>query len=462
MSIANSKAANLKLETGNLKRSRLRRDQSGSISVASLFALLFLTMLLGMVINVGRQVDNKIKLQTAADASTYSGGVVLARGMNSLAFTNHMLCEVLALTAVMREGRDRHADPMVPDILAAWDNLIPIFSLTGFKKFDDLGPHIAHKTPLERKMVETYGDWMAASSDVVLPILEEILAEQLIPEFQREVVAATPALAQTAAARIAEAHAGNRSPSDVPRGPIVGVLWRTIAEPVGGTGEVMRGTLPAVDPTMDTSPNAAQYREQALLARNRLARHYLDLWNRELMQPFDQYAKMSQFGRLWRGFTCGQLTRLLEENANRNFPHLIRESDSLDQNAGLDQDFMFVGVAYRRKVQPTMLRLFTDSLNSDNQAFTQGMLFVPRKRPIAARWIENPPDSGWYFVKTNSPARWDLWSEDWSFQLVPATSTSVLAILQTPPQTPYAAAGALQLPNLQSITTTDIRRLTTH
>src|SRR5262245_12855299 len=120
--------------TQNLKN--LHRDQSGSISLATVFALLLLTMLLGMVINDGRQVDNKIKLQNAADAATYSGGVVLARGMNSLAFSNHMLCEVFALTAFMREARDRHAEPLVPQILAAWNTIGPVLARSGFEKFD--------------------------------------------------------------------------------------------------------------------------------------------------------------------------------------------------------------------------------------------------------------------------------------------------------------------------------------
>src|SRR6476620_1156987 len=120
----------------------LHADESGSISLATVFALLLLTMLLGMVINVGRQVDNKIKLQNAADAATYSGGVVLARGMNSLAYTNHMLTEVFALTAFMREARDRHSDQFVPTILAAWDSIAPVLGMSGFQKFDQLGPAI--------------------------------------------------------------------------------------------------------------------------------------------------------------------------------------------------------------------------------------------------------------------------------------------------------------------------------
>src|SRR5947207_15891325 len=97
----------------------LHRDERGSISLATVFALLLLTMLLGMVINVGRQVDNKVKLQNAADAATYSGGVVLARGMNSLAFSNHMLTEVFAVTGFMSKGRDLKAEPLLARSLRA-------------------------------------------------------------------------------------------------------------------------------------------------------------------------------------------------------------------------------------------------------------------------------------------------------------------------------------------------------
>src|SRR5688500_8420340 len=206
---------------------RLHRDERGSISFATVFSLLILTMLLGMVINTGRQIDNKVKLQNAADASTYSGGVVLARGMNSLAFSNHMLCEVFALTAFFREARDRHAEPFVPEILAAWDRIGPVLGESGFEKFERLGDAIPQKTPLEQQMVTTYGEWMAASSEVVLPVLETILNEQMIPQFQRQVVQATPGLAQTAAAEIADRHTGNPSARDQARGPVIGVFWRT-------------------------------------------------------------------------------------------------------------------------------------------------------------------------------------------------------------------------------------------
>jgi Flp pilus assembly protein TadG len=51
-------------------------DRRGAMSLVSVFALLVLVMLLGMVINSSRQVDQKIKVQNAADSSAH-GGVFL-------------------------------------------------------------------------------------------------------------------------------------------------------------------------------------------------------------------------------------------------------------------------------------------------------------------------------------------------------------------------------------------------
>ena len=85
----------------------LHRDERGVISILSVFAVLILTALLGMVMNAGRQVDGKIRMQNAADAAAYSGATVIARAMNTLAFTNHLLCETFAMTAFLREANSR-------------------------------------------------------------------------------------------------------------------------------------------------------------------------------------------------------------------------------------------------------------------------------------------------------------------------------------------------------------------
>ena len=42
--------------------------------------------------------------------------------MNSLAYTNHLLCDVFAITAFLREASERNAESLVPQILAAWND----------------------------------------------------------------------------------------------------------------------------------------------------------------------------------------------------------------------------------------------------------------------------------------------------------------------------------------------------
>ena len=144
---------------------RLDRNENGTISIVSVFAVMLLTMLLGMVMNVGRQVDGKIRMQNSADAAAYSGGVVLARGMNTLAFTNHLLFDVFALTAFMREARDRNSERYTGRHPRRLEHGGPTVIASGFPKFVQLGEAIPQKVAAgSRTLVRTYSDWAAASS----------------------------------------------------------------------------------------------------------------------------------------------------------------------------------------------------------------------------------------------------------------------------------------------------------
>jgi Flp pilus assembly protein TadG len=449
-----------------LRASRLHRDEQGTISIVSVFAMLLLAMLLGMVLNVGRHIDGKIKMQNAADAAAYSGGVVLARGMNTLAFTNHLLADVFALTAFMREAQEQNASSFVPSVLAAWSEIGPVFASSGFEKFDRLGRAITQKVPLEQQMVTTYSQWASASSELMLPVLEDILAEEQIPEFQRALVQATPHLAQFATAEIARRH-GLTSPD---RGRMDGVLWRTNVDPVGGRSEEDLRTLPAVDPVLDMEIDQEEYFEVARRQRRQLAERYLADWNNESLRVFDLEAKMSQFGNLWRGFTCGQLNKLLEEDyPDTNLPHVIRRRTATEGNTNqyLEDHFMFVGVAYWPKLDEMLPGLFKNPIESDAQTFAQVMLFVPEPR-LVKRWrsvessgggaglggvpgdiIDLPaegesensePGREWYVVRQGRPRHWDLLNQNWTCQLVPATSGAIQAILESDPglSSPYA------------------------
>lgn len=462
----------------------LHTDQNGAMSVVSVFAVLLLTVLLGMVMNVGRVVDHKIRLQNAADAVAYSGGVVVARGMNALAFTNHLLCDVFALTAYMREARDGHARSYVPAILDAWNKEAPVFAGSNFPKFLPLASAIPAKTPLEQALVDGFSSWAAAASQMILPTLEFILQEELIPEYQRAVVAAFPDIAQQAAMEVARR---NGRP-DFGRGEMLGVLWRTNVVPVGGMGEAVQRTLPVVDPVMDQFPNQADYFNTALKQRRNLSNHYLQMWNDRSLIFFDREAKMSQFASLWRSFTCGQLEQLLSEYPDSNLPFVIQTpgDEVVDPNTHLDQYFTFVGVAYWRPMRATLPGLFQHPMGPDTIAFAQVRVFVPRARLIWHYYVpgsENPlggipgdfaelptddstssePVQGeWRIVRDDEPTHWDLLNQNWTCALQPATVWSLPVIVQTRPPLPEFAGWNVQLPSLPGWTAADIQYVSPH
>jgi hypothetical protein len=503
---------------------RVHRDQEGSISIVSVFGLMLLVFLLGLVMNAGRQVDQKVKMQNAADSATYAGGVVVGRGMNTLAFTNHLLSDVFAITAFFREGNERNAEQMSYPILDNWARVAPAFIGSEFPRFDQLGIAIEEKVPREREMVFTFSEWAYAASEIMLPVFETILAERLIPEFQRALVESTPRLAQYATDEVARRH-GQAWPRPA---ELRGVLWRTVVDPVGGASEFARRTLPVVDPVMDRVPNQEEYMEDARTQRSELAHEYLRRWNNESMQAFDDYGKMSQFGNLWRIFTCGQLQRLLiEEYPETNLPFQIRHkpSDLFNVNGHLEQDFMFVGVVYREKIDDRIPGIFKNPIENSTTAYAQLMMFVPNARLIkqslnpnatssgepgdtgggipgeqipipvgglrgqsSVAWQSGPgrDDSGGdspgtpgdspgddtsededeppWIVRRQSgrwfPSRWDLITQNWTVQLTPATSGSIPEILSLQPY--VNDMPAFVLPDLTPLTSEDLQWLSHH
>src|SRR6185369_2577183 len=164
---------------------------------------------------------------------------------------------------------------------------------------------------------------------LVLPVLEYILRDRLIPKFQRVVVQTIPNLAQQATTEAARRHGATSQQTNVtgmptaqtptPRGPQGGVLWRTRVQPVGLGGEAdpLQRTLPAIDPDRmegtdySALPNGGDYFLRAVRERYIFAHTYLDIWNADRLRFFPREAKMSQFFDLWQVFTCGQLDYLL-------------------------------------------------------------------------------------------------------------------------------------------------------
>jgi hypothetical protein len=476
---------------------RLHRDEGGAISLMTVFAVVLLAFLLGMVMNVGRHVDHKVVMQNAADASAEAGATTIARGMNAITFTNHLLCDIFALTAFMREARDGNALRQAPDVLRAWERAGEILAMSSFPKFRAAGQAIRQKAPLEREMVDRYGDWAAASSALMLPPLEEMLHDELIPNVQRALVVATPHMAQIATAEVAKMYGD----AAAPKLAITGVLWRTLVDPVGGESEETRRTVPAVDPAEEPD-GLVPYKEIAIEQRRSLAHHYLRDWNNASLRVFDREAKMSRFSELWRGFTCGHLEQLLnDEYPETNLLHVIRTPVEVmaDVNATLDDEYTYVAVVYSPHIKELLPGLFRNPAEGPAMAFAQANVFIPKPRLVKGwRRIGNepPPPPGetsiplggvpgdnvdlpvagggmppprrdttdheyeWFVTRQHRPVHWDLINQNWSVRLVPAASESVATILATVPhaagQTPHSNG------TLSGLTTADLNVLNAH
>lgn len=503
---------------------RIHRDQRGTISIVSVFTALILAILLGMVMNVGRQVDGKLRMQNAADAAAHSGGVVLARGMNTVVFTNHLLCDVFAVTAFMREARDRNSEASSQKVLDAWAKLAPLFMDSKFPKFVNLGNGLTQAIPDQRKLVETYSQWAAAVSAQVLPMMETILSDELIPKYQHAVLEGFPEVAQQA---VTETARRNGLPDTLHRGTMSGALWRTSGMVADGSGDAETRTLPAVDPVNDAVADRDSYMSLARLQRDRLSHRYLRDWNNDAMCFFDAKGKMSQFGSFWRSYTCGYLEKLLhEEYPDRNMPFQIRH-DGPDSGTGdcdcddepqlvdgtgtqgtasqsspspnvsgkndyIDRDFTFLAVVYWGKVPGFFPKLFTNPIESDPMAYAAVRMYIPRRRLVWAEWTSGggsgppfipiggvpgdfPPLGGqdpgpgtvdpnvqehWRVVRQGLPTAWNLLNQSWTCQLVPATQSALATILQTAP--PSSNGDSLSLPNLGGLTSDEIQLISPH
>jgi len=79
------------------------------VTLAVVVAMLLVTVLLGLIANVGRTVSQKIEVQNAADASTYAAATWMARGMNAITTANHVIGELMAVVVLVHSfGGERY------------------------------------------------------------------------------------------------------------------------------------------------------------------------------------------------------------------------------------------------------------------------------------------------------------------------------------------------------------------
>jgi hypothetical protein len=362
---------------------RVHRDQRGAISVLSVFTVFMFTILLVLIVNVGRQIDDKLRMQNAADSAAYSGASVIARGMNAIAFSNHLECETFALVAYMREGRDRKSEKFIPEILEAWMQVGNKFATgTGTQansqKFKLMGQAIMEKVPIEQAMVQEFSQMAFHESELTLPLFEYILAGPdfensagvpdrspeggFIPRFQRAVLQTVPYMAGIATDEMTQRY-GTTTKTQHRNQDLRGLLWATDVTVVGNRNEnsVASRTLPIIDPSRygydleqvgETIPpncpscfSCSECISRKL--RSRLAHQYLNAWIRHWMSPYFEYpddgtphygaesAKMSNYVNFWRVYTCANLNSLLDqEYPHTNLPFIMRDAPTRPYNGG--------------------------------------------------------------------------------------------------------------------------------
>lgn len=422
----------------------LHRDESGALSILTVFMMFVFTILLMMIVNIASHTDDKLRMQNAADAAAYSGGVVLARGMNAIAFSNHLLADVLGVTAFLREERDKNN----------------------------------------------------ASATYALPIFEHILKEELISQFQQSVVENIPNLAQQTTDEVAWRHgltAKNIQNLEIgssllpsKRSKQLGALWKSNAILVGQPDEAdpLQRSLPVIDPSplhedFNTIPNANLYLERAIEERKMWATYYWERWTWKKAQKFGQNANLLQVGDSNDSTTSeNYLEEILDEYPKSNLPMLLRGTEtgiSLSEiyeqgnvtatNQHLEKNYQFVSAVYRKHIDERAPGVFKNKLkpHSDAMTFAQVTLFAPapryRERPHQTNTNSNQQTSEWISEgdpKIGWPIDWDSWNQNWSIQLAPAT-------LSTLPKVLGASPGKSVTPtNLGDLTIHDLKQINTH
>ena len=108
----------------------LLAGEEGMISVVTVVVVLGFAVLIGLIGNVGRVVAEKIELQNAADAAANASALWMARGMNAITATNHLMGEATALVVIHQalggpelEGQRTYSPPRSTQLNEAIEQL---------------------------------------------------------------------------------------------------------------------------------------------------------------------------------------------------------------------------------------------------------------------------------------------------------------------------------------------------
>jgi len=96
-------------------RRRARSNRDGKIAIVTIFAMLGMIVMAGFIGNAGHVVTTKVATQNGADAIAFSSAQWMARGMNAVTATNHLLGEATGLVVVIEALGGPEADEGLVD-----------------------------------------------------------------------------------------------------------------------------------------------------------------------------------------------------------------------------------------------------------------------------------------------------------------------------------------------------------
>lgn len=121
---------------------KLLQAEEGMLTVVQLVTVTFFAVLVLLMLSVVNVLHDKIETQNAADASARAAATWLARGMNALSATNHLIGETVAMVVVYEAiagpnpgGKQEHSDEEARSLDQAESEL--------FTAYDLLQKHIA-------------------------------------------------------------------------------------------------------------------------------------------------------------------------------------------------------------------------------------------------------------------------------------------------------------------------------
>src|SRR3990172_96198 len=97
------------------RRPNSRAPRHGKLTLVTLVAILGMAVIIGFLGNAGYVTTEKMNTQNAADAAAFSSAQWMARGMNAVTATNHLLGEVTALVVVLEALGGPEADQGMED-----------------------------------------------------------------------------------------------------------------------------------------------------------------------------------------------------------------------------------------------------------------------------------------------------------------------------------------------------------